>query len=91
MHRPESEGPVAPCVEVRRFVFEYLDDELGPPQVTLISHHLSLCPPCAGYFDFERTFLAVLRRRVPIDEAPSELRDRIRAALADRRRTNPPS
>ena len=91
MHRPESEGTIAPCVEVRRLVFEYLDDELGPAQVTLIAHHLTLCGPCAGFFAFERTFLAVLRRRVPIDEAPAELRDRIRAALADRKRANPPS
>jgi mycothiol system anti-sigma-R factor len=78
-------------VEVRRLVFEYLDDELVPPQVTLIAHHLTLCPPCAGYFAFERTFLAVLRRRVPIDQAPSEFRDRIRAALADRKGAGPPS
>lgn len=70
-------------------MFEFLDDELAPPQVALIVEHLILCGPCTGYVAFERTFLAVLRRRVPIDQAPAELRDRIRAALADRKRSGP--
>jgi mycothiol system anti-sigma-R factor len=78
-------------VEVRRLVFEFLDDELGQPQVAVITEHLTLCPPCAGYFAFERTFLAVLHRRIPVDQAPAELRDRIRAALDDRKRSGPPS
>lgn len=91
MLRSGSEGPAAPCVEVRRLVFEFLDEELPSNQSQLIVEHLVLCPPCAGFFAFERTFLAVLRRRVPIDQAPVELRERIRAALADRKRADPPS
>ena len=91
MERSGSEGAVSPCVEVRRQVFEFLDDELAPPQAASILEHLSLCPPCKGFFAFERTFLAVLHRRVSIDHAPDELRDRIRAALADRKRADPPS
>ena len=89
MQRSGFEGAAVPCVEVRRLVFEFLDDELAPPQATLITEHLTVCGPCAGYFTFERTFLAVLRHRVPIDEAPAELRDRIRTALADRKRSGP--
>ena len=80
-----------PCFEVRRLVFEFLDGELGQPQAALIAEHLTVCSPCAGFVTFERTFLAVLRRRVPIDQAPVELRERIRSALADRKRTDPPS
>ena len=91
MQRSGFEGAAIPCVEVRRLVFEFLDDELAPPQATLIVGHLSVCGPCEGYFSFERTFLAVLRRRVPIEQAPAELRDRIRTALADRKRSGPPA
>ena len=91
MHTSGSEAAAVPCTEVRRLVFEFLDDELPAPQATLIVEHLGLCPPCAGFFTFERTFLAVLRRRVPIDQAPEDLRERIRAALADRKRPGPPS
>ena len=91
MQRSGPEGTATPCVEVRRVVFEFLDGELPPPQVQRIEAHLILCTPCAGFFAFERTFLAVLRRRVPIDQAPVELRERIRAALADRKRADPPS
>jgi mycothiol system anti-sigma-R factor len=79
------------CTEVRRLVFEFLDDELVETRAASVAQHLSLCPPCKGFFAFERTFLAVLHRRVSIDQAPAELRDRIRSALADRKRTDPPS
>ena len=91
MHQSGQESTPSPCAEIRRLVFEFLDDELGPPQSANVADHLERCPPCNGYFTFERTFLAVVQRRVPIDQAPAELRDRIRAALADRKRSDPAS
>ncbi len=91
MQENGSGEPSSRCAEVRRRVFEFLDDELDPGQSALIVEHLRVCRPCDGFFVFERSFLAVLRRRVPIDQAPPELRDRIRAALADRKRSGPPS
>ena len=91
MHRSGQESTSSPCAEIRRLVFEFLDDELAAPQSTSVVDHLERCPPCKGYFAFERTFLAVVRRCVPIDQAPAELRDRIRAALADRKRSDPAS
>ena len=91
MHRSGQESPSSPCAEIRRVVFEFLDDELAGPQSTSVADHLERCPPCNSYFTFERAFLAVVRRRVPIDGAPAELRDRIRAALADRKRSGPAS
>ena len=89
MARSESDGLMNSCAEVRRLVFEFLDDELAEPRATSIIEHLSLCPLCKGFFAFERTFLAVLHRRVSIDQAPPELRDRIRSALSERKRTDP--
>jgi mycothiol system anti-sigma-R factor len=91
MQRAGSEEAASRCAEIRRVVFEFLDRELAAPQAERVAEHLRLCGPCEGYYAFERTFLAVLRRRVPLDQAPEELRDRIRAALADRKRSGPPS
>jgi mycothiol system anti-sigma-R factor len=91
MSASASGGAAVPCTEVRRVVFEFLDEELPAPEAALIVEHLDLCSPCAGFFTFERAFLAVVRKRVPIDQAPEDLRDRIRAALADRARRGPTS
>jgi mycothiol system anti-sigma-R factor len=77
-----SEGPPVQCATVCERVYEFLDEELSPAERERIAGHLSSCPPCAGHFAFERAFLAVLHRRVTIDQAPAELRDRIRATLA---------
>ena len=74
-------GPVA-CAGVCERVYEFLDEELSPSERERIAGHLSACPPCARHFAFERAFLAVLHRRVTIDQAPAELRERIRTALA---------
>jgi mycothiol system anti-sigma-R factor len=72
------------CAGVRAKVYEFLDEELAPPDRRRVDAHLAACPPCAGHFAYERAFLAVVERRATIDEAPAELRERIRAALAMR-------
>ena len=69
------------CASIRQRVYEFLDDELPADDRQRIDAHLSACPPCARRFAFERVFLAVVQRRVSIDEAPPELRERIRAAI----------
>ena len=84
MTRSEFERDAAGCAAVRARVYEFLDGELAAGDRHRIDAHLSACPPCAGHFAFERSFLAVLERRVPLDQAPPELRERIRAALAFR-------
>ncbi len=79
-----------PCAAAKMVVYEFLDEELPPGERTAVAHHLSLCPPCAGFFTFERAYLLVLKRRTTLDAAPAELRERIRAALAGRERLGPP-
>jgi len=91
MQRSEPEGANASCVAVRNLVFEFLDRELEPEQAAGVEKHLAACSPCAGFYAFERTFLGVLRRRVALEQAPAELRERLRIALADRKRSDPPS
>jgi anti-sigma factor (TIGR02949 family) len=88
MNGPGSDGKETACAAVRKVVYEFLDAELPPSETDQVVSHIAVCPPCHGYIAFERAFLAVVQRRSTIDQAPPELRDRIRAALvrADERR-----
>jgi mycothiol system anti-sigma-R factor len=88
MNRPGSEGIESACAATRKVVYEFLDAELPPSESERVVSHIAVCPPCKGYVAFERAFLAVVQRRSTIDQAPPELRDRIRVALvrADERR-----
>jgi mycothiol system anti-sigma-R factor len=87
MTRPESEDYMARCAGVRARVYEFLDAELAASDRERVDAHLSACPPCAGFFAHERAFLEVIERRRAVEEAPAELRDRIRAALTQREET----
>jgi mycothiol system anti-sigma-R factor len=91
MTRSASDGQAAACAAIRKVVYEFIDAELPTSESTRVESHLSACPPCAGYVAFERAFLAVVQRRTTVEQAPPELRDRLREALArekdQRRRT----
>lgn len=89
MHEPDPEAHVASCTETRKVVYEFLDDELAASDADRVNRHLLACPPCAGFFNFERAYLLVLKRRATIESAPSELRERLRSALASRGRQQP--
>ena len=84
MERSDAETPAVPCAAVRKVVYEFLDEELPSSDRAGVARHLSRCPPCAGFFAFERAYLLVLKRRTSIDAAPAELRDRNSAALRSR-------
>ena len=90
MHESDSETHAASCATVRKVVYEFLDDELPAADADNVNQHLLACPPCAGFFNFERAYLLVLKRRTTLEAAPSELRERLRAALASRGRPQPP-
>lgn len=90
MHESDSETHPASCAETRKIVYEFLDDELATSEADRVNRHLLACPPCAGFFNFERAYLLVLKRGATVESAPSELRERLRAALASRGRRQPP-
>ena len=90
MHESDPETHVASCAETRNVVYEFLDDELAAPAADRVNRHLLACPPCAGFFDFERAYLLVLKRGATIEAAPRELRERLRAAFATRGRPPQP-
>lgn len=90
MHESDPETHVASCTETRKVVYEFLDDELPARDAENVNRHLLACPPCAGFFDFERAYLLVLKRGATLEAAPSALRERLRAALASRSRQQKP-
>ena len=64
----------ADCSEVLHRIFEYLDGELGPDDVTRIASHLAECGPCLEQHELDRTLKAVVRRSCPEEAAPVALR-----------------
>lgn len=87
--RSNPEKQATPCAAARNVVYEFLDEELPPSESAGVSGHLGCCPPCASYFRFERAYLLALKRGGSPTDAPPELRERIRAALASRERRRP--
>ena len=87
MERSDSESPAIRCAAVRKLVYEFIDCELPPTDAASVDQHLTRCPPCAGFFSFERAFLRVLKGAGSIEGAPAELRERIRSALERRERS----
>ena len=87
MREQRSDGSATSCATVRKLAYEFLDEELPGPESARVIEHLSVCTPCAGHYAFERAYLAAVQRGCSIEEAPAELRDRLRAALAERKKT----
>jgi mycothiol system anti-sigma-R factor len=65
------------CHEVLGRVYEYLDGELGEPDVERIRFHLDCCAPCLAQYELDTALKALLRRSCACEPAPLELRARI--------------
>ena len=84
---PKSVGSVAivswPCDAVVERSYEFLDGELPADACTLIRDHLAGCTSCRNAVQADRAFLSCLERRIRIEPAPAELRERIAESLDD--------
>jgi hypothetical protein len=69
----------------RQYIQQYLsadiDGELSPAESQAVSTHLASCADCRQRQADERAFKALLRQRIPLHAAPSELGRSIIAAL----------
>lgn len=82
------------CSELERSVDAYVDDEFDVRERAEADLHLSACPRCHALADGRRRVREALRAKLreamtppaPAGRAPQELRTRIEAALAHRRR-----
>jgi mycothiol system anti-sigma-R factor len=68
------------CNEAIHEIYHYLDGELTEEKRRIIAHHLQLCPPCAGPFDFYAELRILIARKCR-DDVPPELRQRIAQAI----------
>jgi len=69
------------CMEVFRRLDDFVDRELSPREISLVSEHLETCVTCARETRFEMRLLEGLRRKLRRVELPPGLRDRIAQRL----------
>jgi anti-sigma factor RsiW len=77
------------CRELAEFLIDFVAGELPPEQRARIEHHLCMCPPCVTYVETYRLTIR-LTRRLPCTPLPPELEKRLREALRDLGKEDPP-
>jgi mycothiol system anti-sigma-R factor len=65
------------CSQVLNQMFEYLDGELGEPDLHRVREHLDECAPCMSEHDVDKVVKALIRRSCGGEVAPETLRDKI--------------
>jgi anti-sigma factor RsiW len=93
---PTESSAVLDCAELQRTLETYLDGELASREQLEAEAHLGACPSCRTLADREGRERAALRAKLraamgdgsPAGSAPDELRDRIRVALVQERRSS---
>jgi anti-sigma factor (TIGR02949 family) len=65
-----------PCQELVEVVTDYLEGTLSARDRARLEAHLAVCPPCVVYLDQMREVVA-LAGRVPAEELPAVVRDRL--------------
>jgi anti-sigma factor (TIGR02949 family) len=71
------------CEEVFRRMNDYLDRELGPPEVERVRDHLERCIACASEYRFEEALLSEVRSKLRRVVMPAALRSRIEQLLSE--------
>lgn len=72
-----------PCDEVLAHLYEFLDDELAPPDKGAIRQHLSECGPCLREYGLEETVKQLVSRCCQGEHAPVELHQRVLLRIAE--------
>jgi mycothiol system anti-sigma-R factor len=69
------------CKEVLIFLWEYLDEELGPEEAVAVAGHLGHCGTCYPAYCCDRALLDLVARQRTACSAPAALVMAIRAQL----------
>jgi mycothiol system anti-sigma-R factor len=77
-HEHEGHGD---CSEVLHRIYEYLDGEMSPEDVTRVARHLEECRPCLAEHDLDKAVKKVVRRACAEEAAPDALRMRITRSI----------
>ena len=78
-----SDEMKADCREVLTEVYLYLDLECSETRREGIRTHLDECSPCLREYGIEQEVKVLVARCCGAEKAPAELRERLRAKLAD--------
>ena len=70
------------CEETYRRMQDYLDRELSPVEMALVTEHLNGCGMCAEEFEFESKVLRKIGRTLVETEIPHDLIERVFNSLA---------
>lgn len=71
------------CKDVLDEVYLYLDLECTDDRRQLIKNHLDECSPCLREYGIEQEVKALVARCCGAENAPDELKARLRAKLAE--------
>jgi mycothiol system anti-sigma-R factor len=71
------------CRDVLNEVYLYLDLECSEHRRALIRTHLDECHPCLRQYGIEQEVKALVARCCGAEKAPAELRERLRAKIAE--------
>jgi mycothiol system anti-sigma-R factor len=71
------------CKDVLDEVYLYLDLECSDNRRELIKQHLDECSPCLREYGIEHEVKALVARCCGAENAPEELKARLRAKLSD--------
>jgi mycothiol system anti-sigma-R factor len=71
----------ADCSEVLAAVWLYLDQECDCERRELLQHHLDGCGSCLEQYGIEEQLKALLARKCGGEQAPIELRQRLRESI----------
>lgn len=77
-------APLA-CADGVEMLMDYLEGALSPEDRSLIDEHVSGCPRCTAFVESYRRTPEILRAATAA-ALPEDLRESLRAFLADRRR-----
>ena len=79
------------CRDVLDEVYLYLDLECSDERRSLIKQHLDECSPCLREFGIEQEVKALVARCCGAENAPEELKERLRAKLNELSATSEPA
>jgi mycothiol system anti-sigma-R factor len=69
------------CQETQKYLYAFLDEQLGLKESVDIEAHVSSCPDCQKKLEFEKELNDFLREHAPRWQAPDRLKKRIRREL----------
>ena len=72
-----AKAPMLDCDAVMRQLWDYLDGELTPERTEAIRAHIAMCERCQPQTEFERAFLAAVRRTKREHSQLERLRDQL--------------